>query len=58
MKDVKPFRTWVNEIWHENRAEYEAFNQQGYSLEEYFNRYKYWLKREYRYQQRQSNNES
>jgi hypothetical protein len=58
MKDAKPFRTWVNDIWRENRAEYEMFNQKGYSLEEYFNRYKYWLKREYRYQLRQQKHES
>jgi|APGre2960657468_1045069.scaffolds.fasta_scaffold31154_1 hypothetical protein len=52
------FRSWVRNLWYENRDEHNFFNQQGYSLEEYFNRYKYWLKREYQYQQRQQKNES
>jgi hypothetical protein len=53
MKKTTPFRLWVTNLWFENRDEYDTFSQQGYSLEEYFNRYKYWLKREYRYQHRQ-----
>jgi hypothetical protein len=55
MKHTTSFRIWVNKIWFENKDEHSVFNQPGYSLEEYFNRYKYWLKREYRYQQRQNN---
>jgi hypothetical protein len=58
MKKTTPFRLWVNNLWFENRDEYDTFSQQGYSLEEYFNRYKYWLKREYQYQLRQQKHES
>ena len=37
-------------MWRENRNEREFFNEQPQSLTEYFNKYKYWLKREFKYQ--------
>ena len=58
MTNTLSFRVWVQRLWLENRDEYDSFNQKGYSLEEYFNRYKYWLKREYQYQLRQHKNEA
>lgn len=49
---MKPFRQWVYDLWQENCEEYLTNNQEPYILAEYFARYKYWLKREYRYQTR------
>ena len=44
------FRKWLDNIWRDNCREHEEFGQLPYSLQEYWNRYKYWLKREYRHQ--------
>jgi hypothetical protein len=52
MKPISHFRRWLAEIWRQNCDEYLAHNQLPYSLPEYWNRYKYWLKREYRHQQK------
>jgi len=57
MKD-DAFRRWLQNIWFENREEYSTVNQQGYSLKEYFNQNKYWLKNLYQYQKRQNKNET
>lgn len=51
------FRHWVQQIWLENRDEHQAFNEPELSQEEYFARYKYWLKREYQYQKRMNKTE-
>ena len=51
MKDSK-FRLWVQNIWMDNREEHFQSNELPYSMQEYWDRYKYWLKREYRYQTR------
>jgi hypothetical protein len=46
------FRQWCQEMWYEHCAELESYCQGlPYSAQEYFNRYKFWLKREYRHQQ-------
>lgn len=46
------FRHWCNEKWFEYKDELLNYNQPlQYSSEQYFDRYKYWLKREYKYQQ-------
>lgn len=46
------FRKWLQEMYYENCDEHEMFNLKRYSLGEYFQKYKYWLKREFRHQQR------
>lgn len=48
---MKTFRSWVREIWMENCEERLTFNQNPATIKEYWNTYKYWLKREYRHQQ-------
>jgi hypothetical protein len=48
--EASPFRKFLENIWRENCREHEEFGQLPYSLQEYWNRYKYWLKREYRHQ--------
>jgi hypothetical protein len=49
-----PFRVWLQNLWYENKEEHEQYGELPMPLEEYFNRYKYWLKREYRHQQKLS----
>ena len=46
------FRQWVQEIWFQHIDELDAWEHQSpkYSPAEYFNRYKWWLKREYKHQ--------
>ena len=42
-------------MWYDHIAELESFNLPiTYNSQEYFRRYKYWLKREFQYQQRQN----
>jgi hypothetical protein len=49
MKDTE-FRAWLRQIWQANCQEREEFNELPLSQKEYFNTFKYWLKREFRYQ--------
>ena len=51
---MMPFRSWVQEMYYENQDEllgWSEINPSSYSLSTYFNRYKWWLRREYRYYQ-------
>jgi len=52
MPYISDFRIWLNNIWYEHSN--EVFNWTGknpeYNLKEYFEKYKYWLKREYKHQ--------
>jgi len=45
------FRLWVTNLYYENCDEKLLHHESPYTLSEYFQRFKYWLKREYRYQQ-------
>jgi len=47
------FRNWLQEMWFQHVDEclaWEGFEPTG-TAQEYFAKYKYWLKREYRHQQ-------
>lgn len=45
------FRIWLQERWFQHKEEMEHWAQPvNYDLRYYFNRYRWWLKREYRYQ--------
>jgi hypothetical protein len=48
------FRKWLYELWVRNCKERNDYHELPYSQAEYFQRYKYWLKREYRHQTRVS----
>jgi hypothetical protein len=48
---MTPFRIWVQEIWMTNREERLTYGQEPATIKQYWNNYKWWLKREYRYQQ-------
>lgn len=46
------FRQWVQEKWYEHLAELESYGlRPQITPGQYFNTYKHWLRREYRYQQ-------
>lgn len=49
------FRIWLHEIWLQNCDEHREYGQVTLTQEQYFQMYKYWLKREYRYQQKNNN---
>ena len=49
------FRTWIYNLYLDNRDERLVSNEELLSDREYFNRFKYRLKREYRRQQRKLN---
>jgi hypothetical protein len=55
--DIKPtttFRLWVQRIWMDNCDERLTVGQDPVTINQYWNTYKYWLKREYKHQQRQN----
>lgn len=56
MSDLNtPFRRWLHELWLQNSDEHRDFGELPYTKEEYFQTYKYWLKREFRHQQGKQN---
>lgn len=47
------FRLWVNKMWYEHLLELDGYGQPiTYTSQDYFKKYRFWLKREYQYQQR------
>jgi uncharacterized radical SAM superfamily Fe-S cluster-containing enzyme len=52
MRQISSFRLWLEHTWEKNCQEHEAFRELPYSRQEYFRKFKYWLKREYRHQQK------
>jgi hypothetical protein len=49
---MKSFRLWLQEQWYEHLEEISAWqkHEPEYTLKEYFEKYKWWLRREYRFQ--------
>ena len=45
------FRRWVEEIWRDNCEERLTYGQDPATIKQYWDTYKYWLKREYKFQQ-------
>jgi hypothetical protein len=45
------FRKWVADIWHENQEERLLWRDDAIDIQTYFQKYRWWLKREYRYRQ-------
>jgi hypothetical protein len=55
---MSKFRLWLQAMWYDHLDELDVIGQRPnakYTLADYFNRHKYWLKREYRHQQRNNN---
>jgi hypothetical protein len=45
------FRHWLQEKWYEHIAELDSLGiRVDYDIKDYFNKYKWWLKLEYRFQ--------
>jgi CRISPR/Cas system-associated endonuclease Cas1 len=56
MHKESEFRFWLRHMWLDNCREHEEFNTLPYpSLQAYFQTYKFWLKREFRFQRRNNN---
>ena len=53
-QSILPFRAWCSRLWEENCIEREGFREPCMDLSQYFNTYKYWLKREYKFQKSKS----
>lgn len=58
MSKYSSFRHWLKEKWYEHLDEIVDLTGQRprYDEREYFNKYKWWLRREYRYQQQKQAN--
>jgi hypothetical protein len=50
MPKTSNFRLWVENIWRENCQERQDWHDDDQTLAEYFQRYKWYLRREYRFQ--------
>ena len=51
---LKPFRTWVQRIWYANSEEHLTYGELPYTIQQYWSKYKWWLRREYKF--RRANN--
>ena len=49
-RQSSPFRHWVTELWMENREERLLYGEEPATITQYWERYKFWLKREYKHQ--------
>jgi hypothetical protein len=49
------FKTWVRYLWIDNCEERLIYGEDPATMKEYWTKYKYWLKREYKYQQKARN---
>ena len=57
LTQTSSFRRWVNNLWIDNCEERLLYNQDPATIREYWNKYKYWLKREYKHQLKSNKNE-
>jgi hypothetical protein len=48
------FRMWVNNNWVKNTEERLIYGQKPYTITEYWNTVKWWLKSQYRQQQKKA----
>lgn len=55
MKKSNGFRVWVDSIWRDHCIECRIWREPAKSLSEYFNQYKWWLKREFKHQRSDGN---
>jgi hypothetical protein len=49
------FRNWLQNIYIDNCEEHDAWGEPRISIKQYFSRYKWWLRREYRFQMQNEN---
>ncbi len=48
LKIPSPFRAWVSQIWYENYEERNLYHEKPYSIKEYWDNYKWWLRQQYK----------
>ena len=46
---VSPFRMWVQNLWIENCEERLVYKQDPVTIKQYWDTYKWWIKREYQH---------
>lgn len=46
---ASPFRMWVQNLWIDNCEERLVYKQDPVTIQQYWNTYKWWIKREYRH---------
>jgi len=53
VKRTSDFRHWVQEIWYKHVDECQQYRETPKTSSEYWTQYKWWLKREFRFQTRE-----
>jgi hypothetical protein len=53
-KQPSDFRLWVRKIYNESCLERDCWNQKIDSIDQFWKDYKYWLKREFKYQRKKN----
>lgn len=51
------FKNWLRNIWLDNCEEHNAYGELPYTMQEYWHKYKWWLRREYRFQRLRDNHD-
>jgi len=46
---ASPFRLWVQNLWLENCEERLIYKENPDTIQQYWSKYKWWIKREYRH---------
>jgi hypothetical protein len=46
---ASPFRMWVHNLWIENAEERLVYKENPVTIQQYWNTYKWWIKREYQH---------
>ena len=47
---ISKFKLWVQELWMQNREERLTYGEDPATMKQYWDTYKYWLKRKYKHQ--------
>jgi hypothetical protein len=55
MRKASNFRLWVEIIWRENCEERKTWQEDQQSIAKYFTQYKWWLRKEFRFQTKKTN---
>ncbi len=53
LQTISPFRNWVQNLWMDNCEERLIYKQDPVTMQQYWNTYKWWIKREYRHRNQQ-----
>jgi hypothetical protein len=48
IKKESDFRVWVRKIWTENCFEHDSFNEPAWSMSDYFQNHKWFLRQKYK----------